>query len=151
MKRICYVVFFLLVLGQGKVVYGAGLLTGVTRLSCEALLCLSSPARPGACNAALSYYFAIKKFTWPATFAARLRFPEQVSDGFSGSGPGSGKRGAPEVGGDAGDSSEDASGLSPDRPGRRRGQTFRGQTFRGQTFQGQTFQGQTLGLSPADI
>ena len=74
MKRICYVVFLLLVLGQGKVVSGADLLTGVTRLSCEALLCLSSPVRPGACNPALSYYFAIKKFTWPATFAARLRF-----------------------------------------------------------------------------
>ena len=74
MKRICYVVFLLLILGQGRAVSGADLLTGVTRLSCEALLCLSSPARPGACNAALSYYFAIKKFTWPATFAARLRF-----------------------------------------------------------------------------
>ena len=74
MKRICYVVFLLFIVVQGRVVFGADLLTGVTRLSCEALLCLSSPARPGACNAALSYYFAIKKFAWPATFAARLRF-----------------------------------------------------------------------------
>ena len=74
MKRIYYMVFLLFILGQGKVVSGADLLTGVTRLSCEALLCLSSPARPGACNPALSHYFAIKKFTWPATFAARLRF-----------------------------------------------------------------------------
>ena len=81
MKRICYVVFLLSILGQGRAVSGADLLTGVTRLSCEALLCLSSPARPGACNAALSYYFAIKKFTWPATFAARLRFLNKCPTG----------------------------------------------------------------------
>ena len=81
MKRICYVVFLLLILGQGRAVPGADLLTGVTRLSCEALLCLSSPARPGACNPALSYYFAIKKFTWPATFAARLRFLNKCPTG----------------------------------------------------------------------
>ena len=74
MKRICCVVLLMLILGQGRAVAGADLLAGVTRLSCEALLCLSSQVRPGACNPALSYYFAIKKFTWPATFAARLRF-----------------------------------------------------------------------------
>ena len=74
MKRIRYMVLLLLILGQGPAVSADGLLTGVTRLSCEALLCLSSPARPAACNPALSHYFGIKKFTWPATFAARLRF-----------------------------------------------------------------------------
>ena len=74
MKRIFYVVFLFVALAHGRAASGADLLTGVTRLSCEALLCLSSGVRPGACNAALSYYFAIKKFTWPATFAARLRF-----------------------------------------------------------------------------
>ena len=73
--------FLLFILGQGKAVSGADLLTGVTRLSCEALLCLSSPVRPGACNPALSYYFAIKKFTWPATFAARLRFLNKCPTG----------------------------------------------------------------------
>ena len=81
MKRMCYVVFLLFILGHGRVVPGADLLTGITRLSCEALLCLSSPARPGACNPALSYYFAIKKFTWPATFAARLRFLNKCPTG----------------------------------------------------------------------
>ena len=81
MKRICYMVLFLLILGQGQAVSAAGLLTGVTRLSCEALLCLSSPARPAACNPALSYYFGIKKFTWPATFAARLRFLNKCPTG----------------------------------------------------------------------
>ena len=84
MKRICYVVFLLLILGQGRAVSGAGLLTGVTRLSCEALLCLSSPVRPGACNRALSHYFAIRKFTWPATFAARLRFLNKCPTGTPG-------------------------------------------------------------------
>ena len=81
MKRMCYVVFVLLILDHGKAVFGADLLTGATRLSCEALLCLSSPARPGACNPALSHYFAIKKFTWPATFAARLRFLNKCPTG----------------------------------------------------------------------
>ena len=74
MKRIRYMVLLLSLLGPGAAVSDTGLLTGVTRLSCEALLCLSSPARPAACNPALSYYFAIRKKTWPATFAARLRF-----------------------------------------------------------------------------
>ena len=84
MKRICYKVLFLLVLGQGQAVSAAGPLTGVTRLSCEALLCLSSPARPAACNSALSHYFGIKKFTWPATFAARLRFLNKCPTGSPG-------------------------------------------------------------------
>ncbi len=74
MKRICFKLLLLLTLAHGQPASSAELLTGVTRLSCEALLCLSSPARPAACNPALSHYFAIKKFTWPATFAARLRF-----------------------------------------------------------------------------
>ena len=84
MKRISYVVFLLFIVVQGRAVSGADLLTSVTRLSCEALLCLSSPMRPGACNAALSYYFAIKKFTWPATFAARLRFLNKCPTGSPG-------------------------------------------------------------------
>ena len=84
MKRISYVVFLLFIVVQGRVVFGADLLTGVTRLSCEALLCLSSPARPGACNPALSHYFAIKKITWPATFAARLRFLNKCPTGSPG-------------------------------------------------------------------
>lgn len=62
----------------------AALLTGSTRLSCEALLCLSSATRPGACAAALSRYFAIKKVTWPATFAARLKFLGKCPTGDAG-------------------------------------------------------------------
>ena len=83
MKRISYVVFLLFIVVQGRVVSGADLLTGVTRLSCEALLCLSSPARPGACNPALSHYFAIKKITW-RRLCSQTEVPEQVSDGFAG-------------------------------------------------------------------
>lgn len=81
MKRKYRLLLLLLVLGPGPAVSGTELLTGVARLSCEALLCLSSPARPSACNAALSYYFGIKKFTWPATFAARLRFLNKCPTG----------------------------------------------------------------------
>lgn len=84
MKRIYYVVFLLVALAHGRAASGADLLTGVTRLSCEALLCLSSGVRPGACNAALSHYFAIKKFTWPATFAARLKFLNKCPTGSPG-------------------------------------------------------------------
>ena len=81
MKRKYYLLLLLLLLGQGRAAPGAELLTGITRLSCEALLCLSSPARPAACNPALSHYFGIKKFTWPATFAARLRFLNKCPTG----------------------------------------------------------------------
>ncbi len=81
MKRKYYLLLLLLLLGQGQATPGAELLTGITRLSCEALLCLSSPARPAACNPALSHYFGIKKFTWPATFAARLRFLNKCPTG----------------------------------------------------------------------
>ncbi len=82
MKRKYCLLLLLLALGPGPaVVSGAELLTGVARLSCEALLCLSSPARPSACNPALSHYFGIKKFTWPATFAARLRFLNKCPTG----------------------------------------------------------------------
>jgi len=81
MKGKYCLLLLLLLCAQGPAASGAELLTGVTRLSCEALLCLSAPARPSACNAALSYYFGIKKFTWPATFAARLRFLNKCPTG----------------------------------------------------------------------
>lgn len=35
------------------------LLTGLTRLACEAILCLSSSVRPGECSPALNHYFGI--------------------------------------------------------------------------------------------
>lgn len=54
-------------------------LTGTTRLACEAILCLSSGVRPGECAPALNHYFGILVYgkyglDWPATVAARHAF-----------------------------------------------------------------------------
>lgn len=84
MKRMFHSALLLAILTHGPAVGGADLLTGLTRLSCEALLCLSSDARPATCGPALSYYFAIKKAAWPATFAARLRFLNKCPTGAPG-------------------------------------------------------------------
>lgn len=81
MKRILSIALLCMTLIYGQTAHSGDLLTGVTRLSCEALLCLSSGTRPTACHAALSYYFAIKKSTWPATFAARLKFLNKCPTG----------------------------------------------------------------------
>ena len=79
------IVLFLMSLLYGSAIAAdKGVLTGVTRLSCEALLCLSSGTRPSPCSAALSYYFAISKTTWPATFAARQAFLKICPTGDSG-------------------------------------------------------------------
>lgn len=50
------------------------ILTGDTRLACEALLCLSSPHRPGECNSAIRKYFSIKHKKWHKTVTARRNF-----------------------------------------------------------------------------
>ena len=49
-------------------------LTGDTRLACEALLCLSSGIRPSECSPALSRYFGISKRKFSDTIKARLNF-----------------------------------------------------------------------------
>ncbi len=59
----------------------SGILTGLSRLSCEALLCLSSGLRPSPCIPSLNYYFAIKKFSWVATVSARKLFLNQCPGG----------------------------------------------------------------------
>jgi hypothetical protein len=51
-----------------------GVLTGDTRLACEAILCLSSGTRPGECSPALSRYFGIEKKKFSDTIKARLNF-----------------------------------------------------------------------------
>lgn len=61
---------------------GIDILTGITRLACEATLCLSSSLRPGECSPSLDHYFAIKKYNkrgldWAATVAARRSFLSQ--------------------------------------------------------------------------
>ncbi|WP_330454322.1 TrbM/KikA/MpfK family conjugal transfer protein (plasmid) [Pasteurella multocida] len=50
------------------------ILTGDTRLACEAILCLSSPHRPGECNSALRKYFSIRHKKWHKTVRARHNF-----------------------------------------------------------------------------
>ena len=50
------------------------LLTGLPRLACEAILCLSSPARPSECQPSLSHYFSINHKYWSETVAARRSF-----------------------------------------------------------------------------
>lgn len=52
-------------------------LSGDTRLSCEALLCLSSGERPGECGPSLSRYFGIQKKKWSDTLNARKSFLRQ--------------------------------------------------------------------------
>ena len=49
-------------------------LTGDTRLACEAILCLSSGTRPSECTPSLSRYFNITKRKLSDTIRARLNF-----------------------------------------------------------------------------
>lgn len=50
------------------------LLTGDTRLACEAILCLSSSIRPGECTPSLARYFGINRRKFSDTIRARLNF-----------------------------------------------------------------------------
>ncbi|MGS1117404.1 TrbM/KikA/MpfK family conjugal transfer protein [Castellaniella sp. UC4442_H9] len=71
---------------------GTDLLTGDTRLACEAILCLSSGLQPGECAPALERYFGIQIFNhhgldWGATVDARRAFlqmcPSASADGMA--------------------------------------------------------------------
>ena len=55
----------------------ADLLSGDTRLACEAILCLSTGQRPSECTPSLDRYFGIKKKKLSDTLEARLDFLEQ--------------------------------------------------------------------------
>lgn len=50
------------------------LLTGNTRLACEAILCLSSSIKPGACSPSLKKFFSIRFRHWGDTIKARRNF-----------------------------------------------------------------------------
>lgn len=50
------------------------LLTGDTKLACEALLCLSTSSRPTECNESIRKYFSIKHKKWHKTVQARKNF-----------------------------------------------------------------------------
>ena len=49
-------------------------LTGDTKLSCEAILCLSSSTKPTECMPSLNRYFSIKAKKWKDTIKARSNF-----------------------------------------------------------------------------
>jgi hypothetical protein len=50
------------------------MLTGDTRLACEATLCLATGTRPSECSPSLSRYFSIHKRKWSDTVRARANF-----------------------------------------------------------------------------
>lgn len=49
-------------------------LTGDTRLACEAIMCLASPTRPAECTAAITKYFSISLRRFSSTLRARKNF-----------------------------------------------------------------------------
>lgn len=49
-------------------------LTGTTKLACEALLCLSSNVRPSECTPSLNHFFSITRKEWSDTLSARKAF-----------------------------------------------------------------------------
>ncbi|MBK3498187.1 conjugal transfer protein TrbM [Campylobacter fetus subsp. venerealis] len=54
--------------------YAGDVLTGDTRLACEAILCLSSGTRPSECQPSLNRYFGINHKKWKDTVSARRNF-----------------------------------------------------------------------------
>lgn len=54
--------------------FTADVLTGDTKLSCEAILCLSSSKRPSECNPSIKRYFSISHKHWSDTVKARGNF-----------------------------------------------------------------------------
>lgn len=51
-----------------------GILSGDTKLACEAILCLSSGTRPSECTPSINKYFSIKHKKWDNTVNARRNF-----------------------------------------------------------------------------
>ena len=50
------------------------ILTGDTRLACEAILCLSSSSRPSECAASLKKYYSLRAKKWHQTVTKRKNF-----------------------------------------------------------------------------
>lgn len=51
-----------------------GVLTGIPKLACEAILCLSTGSPPSACSPSLAHYFGIDFDDWGDTLDARINF-----------------------------------------------------------------------------
>ena len=87
MKYQILTLFFLAIflLGSAESHADEQILTGDTRLACEAILCLSTGSPPSQCNPSLDRYFSIEIWEcdddcwidWSATLAARLDFLNQ--------------------------------------------------------------------------
>ncbi|MFN7835524.1 MAG: TrbM/KikA/MpfK family conjugal transfer protein [Burkholderiaceae bacterium] len=62
-------------LSSSSVAFAAGeVLTGDTKLACEAILCLSSGTRPNECQPSLARYFGISHRKWSDTVNDRRNF-----------------------------------------------------------------------------
>ncbi|WP_017171120.1 TrbM/KikA/MpfK family conjugal transfer protein [Xanthomonas phaseoli] len=62
-------------LGASSSAFADGeVLTGDTRLACEAILCLSSGTKPGECGPSLQRYFSISYRKWSDTVKGRRNF-----------------------------------------------------------------------------
>lgn len=59
---------------SSSLLFSNDLLTGDTKLSCEAILCLSTGSRPNECNASIQKYFSIKAKKPQDTIKARQNF-----------------------------------------------------------------------------
>lgn len=54
-----------------------GVLSGIPKLACEAILCLSTGSPPGECSPSLSHYFDIKFKSFSKTIRERAKFLRQ--------------------------------------------------------------------------
>ena len=63
-----------IVLLLSNLLFSSDELTGDTKLSCEAILCLSSGTRPSECNPSLNRYFSINAKKWSDTVKKRKNF-----------------------------------------------------------------------------
>ena len=61
-------------LGAAPATYADDVLTGDTRLACEAILCLSSGDRPSECASSIRRYFSIRHKKLGNTIKARRNF-----------------------------------------------------------------------------
>ena len=71
LKKI-FLLMFLIVLSKNSL--SSDTLTGLEKLSCEAILCLSTGSPPGECNPALNYYYSLKAKKWKNTLKKRINF-----------------------------------------------------------------------------
>ena len=72
-KKLSFVAAFLMS-ATVSTAHAGDVLTGDTRLACEAILCLSSGVRPGECTPSLDRYFGIKHKYGSDTVRSRINF-----------------------------------------------------------------------------